>query len=55
MPHYSVQSDPDDNPHFQRDWGDGPVFIRLRSERLDPPTTLTKTEDAKAAEPKAAA
>ncbi len=55
MPHFSLQSDPDDNPQFRRDWGDGQVFIRLRSEKPDLPKPITKTKGAKAAEPKAAA
>ena len=55
MAHFSLQSDPDDNPQFRRDWGDGPVYINFRSKKAKPTRPITKINGAKAAEPKAAA
>ena len=55
MSHYSNQSDPDDNPQFRRDWGDGPVYINFCSKKAKPTRPIPKTKGAKAAEPKAAA
>ena len=56
MTHFSRQADPAHNFNFGRDWtGDGPTQICFRSEEPDPAKPSTKPEDAKAAEPKAAA
>ena len=44
MPHYSVQSDADDNPQFRRDWGAGPALIRFRSEQSKPARPTGKTD-----------
>ena len=55
MAHFSLQSDPDDNPHFRRDWGDGPTLIVLRSEKSDLAKPITKTEGANAAKPEVSA
>ena len=55
MSRFSNYADPNANPNFCRDWGDGPVHTKLRSEKSKPKQSITKTEDSKAAEPKAAA
>ena len=36
MSRFQNYSDPDDNPGFRRDWGDGPVHIQFRSEISNP-------------------
>lgn len=55
MSHFSRFSNPDSNSHFSRDWGDGPVHIKFRSEKPKPKQSITKTDDAKAAEQEATA
>ena len=55
MTHFSRQTDPDTNFNFCRDWGAGPVHIKLRSEKPDPASLTTKTESAEVAKPEASA
>ena len=55
MTDFSKYSDPSSNAAFTRDWGDGPVQIKLRSEKSKPARPTAKPTSTEAAEPEATA